>query len=157
MEYLWAPWRTEFITRPKQEGCVLCDKPKSDRDRDNFVLYRGEHNYVMLNRWPYNPGHMMVIPYNHVGGLEDLTKKAMIEHSEIIRRCVKAVKKILNAEGCNLGMNLGKSAGAGIDAHIHTHVVPRWIGDMNFMPVIGDCKVVPEALDATYLKLKGHI
>ena len=100
---------------------------------------------------------MMVIPYNHVGGLEDLTKKAMIEHSEIIRRCVKAVKKILNAEGCNLGMNLGKSAGAGIDAHIHTHVVPRWIGDMNFMPVIGDCKVVPEALDATYLKLKGHI
>ncbi|MFC1900984.1 HIT domain-containing protein [Chloroflexota bacterium] len=155
MEHIWGPWRMEYIRAEKPEGCILCDKPKENNDAENFILYRGEKNYVMMNRYPYSPGHLMVVPYRHFDTLEKLTPEERSEHMEIVSLCVGALRKELGPEGFNLGMNLGKVAGAGIDDHVHSHIVPRWNGDTNFMTVVSDIRVVPEALAATYEKLKS--
>jgi ATP adenylyltransferase len=155
MEYIWAPWRGAYIDSKKPEGCILCDKPREDNDPANLILFRGALNYIMLNAYPYNPGHVMVIPFRHVSTPEDLTPEELREHAEIVAHAVQALRGIYNATGFNTGMNIGRVAGAGIDAHIHSHIVPRWQGDSNFMPVIGDTKVIPQALAETYEKLKG--
>ncbi len=156
MEYLWAPWRMQYISGEKEEGCIFCKKSAEDRDKENYILYRGKKNLIMLNAYPYNPGHLMVAPYRHVGSVELLEDDELAEHSRLVSRCVAVLRKVMGPDGLNAGMNLGKVAGAGIDDHVHSHVVPRWGGDTNFMPVIGDTRVLPEALDQTYDKLVGE-
>ena len=154
MEQIWAPWRIEYIQMEKPEGCILCDKPKQKKDALSYILFRGEKNFVMLNAYPYNPGHLMIAPYRHTASLEELTDEELKEHFEIARHSITILRQVFNPGGFNLGINLGGVAGAGIDDHFHTHVVPRWQGDTNFMPVIADVKVLPEALSETYQKLK---
>jgi ATP adenylyltransferase len=155
MEQIWAPWRIKYIRMEKVKGCILCEKPRQSNDVKNCILHRGEKNFVMLNSYPYNPGHLMIAPYRHVASLEGLTNKELHEHFEIVSQSLKVLKQVFNPAGFNIGINVGKVAGAGIDDHIHTHIVPRWQGDTNFMPVISEVRVVPEALAETYDKLKG--
>ena len=155
MKQIWAPWRMEFIKMGKPDGCFLCEKPKENDDTANYVLYRGDKSFIILNSYPYNSGHLMVAPYRHVANLEELTVAELTEHFQIVSQSVKVLKEVFHPDGFNIGMNLGKVAGAGIDDHMHTHVVPRWLGDTNFMPVVADTKVINEALSATYAKLKG--
>ena len=155
MERIWAPWRIDFIRMKKPKGCFLCEKPAQNDDASNYILFRGARNFVMLNGYPYNPGHMMVAPYRHVASLEDLNQEEKDEHYKMVNKCLKALREEFAAEGFNVGMNLGKAAGAGVADHVHTHVVPRWAGDTNFMAVLADIKVVPEALADTYKMLKG--
>lgn len=154
MKQIWAPWRVGYIEMEKPKGCIFCDKPKEDKDESNYILYRGKKNFVMMNLYPYNPGHLMVAPYRHVANLEDLTKPELHEHIELVSLSIKALKQASNPPGFNLGMNLGRVAGAGIDDHIHTHIVPRWAGDTNFMPVISGDKVISRAMDETYRKVR---
>jgi ATP adenylyltransferase len=156
MEQIWAPWRIQYIEMEKAKGCILCGKPKENNDAPNYILHRGEKNFVILNSYPYNPGHLMVAPYRHVASLEGLTDEELHEHFEIVSRSLKVLRRVFNPAGFNIGINMGRVAGAGIDDHIHTHIVPRWPGDTNFMPVIADVRVVPEALAETYEKLKGE-
>jgi ATP adenylyltransferase len=155
MEQIWAPWRIEYIQMEKTEGCVLCDKSGQSSDTQNYILYRGDKNFIIMNSYPYNPGHLMVAPYRHIASLEQLTDKELHEHFEIVSRGIKILRQIFNPGGFNIGINMGKLAGAGIDDHFHTHIVPRWQGDTNFMPVISNVRVLPEALAKTYEKLKG--
>lgn len=157
MEHIWAPWRMEYIAGPKPEGCILCDKPAETEDVHNYILFRGEKNFVMLNSFPYNPGHLMISPYRHVASIEDLVDDELVEHFAIVRRCTRVLRRIFTPAGFNIGINIGRAAGAGVEGHVHTHIVPRWDGDANFMTVIADTKVVPEGLAATYDKLKGKI
>ncbi len=155
MKPIWAPWRMDYIEMEKPAGCVLCEKPKQDNDPASYILYRGGKNFVIMNTYPYNPGHLMIAPYRHVASLEDLTTEELHEHIEIVNRSIKVLRKAFNPGGFNVGINMGKAAGAGITDHVHTHVVPRWQGDTNFMPVFADVRVVPQALAETYEKLRG--
>jgi ATP adenylyltransferase len=155
MKYVWAPWRIEYIRSAKPSGCILCDLPQEKRDKKNYILYRGKKNFIMLNSYPYNPGHLLVAPYRHVGNLEDLTEAERNEHYELLSRSIVVLKKVLNPAGFNIGANLGRVAGAGIEDHFHSHIVPRWQGDNNFMPVLGETKVIPQALADTYDTLVG--
>ena len=155
MEQIWAPWRIKYIQMEKTEGCILCDKPGENNDALNYILYRGDKSFVMLNSYPYNPGHLMIAPYRHIANLEELTDEERNEHFKIVSRSIKMLRQVFNPAGFNIGINVGRVAGAGIDDHFHTHIVPRWQGDTNFMPVISDVRVVPEALTETYEKLRG--
>jgi len=155
MEQIWAPWRIKYIQMEKVEGCILCEKPRQNSDAQNYILHRGKKNFVMLNSYPYNPGHLMIAPYRHVTSLEELTSEERHEHFEIVSRSIKILRQAFNPGGFNIGINIGKVGGAGIDEHVHTHIVPRWQGDTNFMPVVSDVRVIPEALAETYDKLKG--
>jgi len=157
VERIWAPWRIEFILGEKPQGCILCQKPQGKDDKASLILYRGEKNFVMLNRYPYNPGHLMVSPYRHTPDLEELADDEILEHFDLVRRCTRALRKAFQPAAFNIGINIGKAAGAGIGDHIHTHIVPRWEGDTNFMPVVADTRVLPEALASTYDKLLGLI
>lgn len=154
MKHIWAPWRIQFVRMKKPKGCFLCENPRQDKDAQNYILYRGSENFVILNSYPYNPGHMLVAAYRHVDSLEDLTEEERNEHFKIVNKCVKVLREEINPDGFNIGMNLGKAAGAGVAGHVHTHVVPRWQGDSNFMSVLADTKVVVEALTETYKSLK---
>ena len=155
MEQIWAPWRMEYIRMKKADGCILCEKPGQDSDTVNYILYRGDKNFVIMNSYPYNPGHLMIAPYRHIASLEELTDEELHEHFDIVSRSIKVLRQAFSPSGFNLGINIGEVAGAGIEGHVHTHIVPRWQGDTNFMPVISDVRVVPEALAETYQKLKG--
>jgi ATP adenylyltransferase len=155
MEQMWAPWRIKYIQMERPEGCILCEKPKENKDSQNYILFQGDKNFVILNSYPYNPGHLMVVPYRHVANLEELTKDERQEHFELVSRSIKVLRRVFEPGGFNIGINMGKAAGAGIDDHFHTHIVPRWQSDTNFMPVLADVKVLPEALADTYKKLKG--
>lgn len=156
MEHIWAPWRREFILQGGvHDECFLCLKPKEQKDDTNYILYRGKFNYILLNAYPYNPGHLMVAPYRHVGDLIDTEENELKEHFELVKMAVKLLKHTVNPAAFNVGMNLGRIAGAGVDDHIHTHIVPRWQGDTNFMTVVADARVVPEALAETFEMLKG--
>ncbi len=155
MEQIWAPWRMEYIQMEKPGGCVLCETPGQDSDAENHILYRGGKNFVIMNSYPYNPGHLLIAPYRHIASLEELSDEELHEHFDIVSRSIKVLRQIFSPGGFNLGMNIGKVAGAGIEDHVHTHIVPRWQGDTNCMPVISDVRVVPEALAETYQRLKG--
>jgi len=155
MDYLWAPWRFEYIKQEKPEGCILCDKPKQDRDIENYILFRGEYNFIMLNAYPYNPGHLLIAPYRHTADLPGLTGEERTEHMDLLCHCVEVLREAVKPAGFNLGANIGKVAGAGIDDHYHSHIIPRWQGDTNFVTVLGDVRVVPQALAATYDALAG--
>jgi len=155
MKILWTPWRMEYISGPKPEGCFLCTKQREPqkKDRENYILHRGATCYVLLNLFPYANGHMMIAPYQHVASLEGLDDKSLHEMMALVRASVTALNKAFSPAGFNIGMNLGKIAGAGIADHLHIHVVPRWQGDVNFMSVLAETRLIPEALDVTYDKL----
>jgi ATP adenylyltransferase len=153
MDYIWAPWRLEFIMKGCESGCFLCEKPKEKNDAANYIIYRGKHNFIILNAFPYNPGHMLIAPYRHTGQLTEMETDESNEHFELVKFGIRLLTEVVKPDGYNVGMNLGRVAGAGLADHIHTHIVPRWQGDSNFMPVIGDTKVIPEALVKTYEKL----
>ena len=155
MKQIWAPWRMEYIQMKKANGCILCEASKQNSDTANYILYRGDKNFIILNSYPYNPGHLMIVPYQHIANLEELTDEERHEHFDIVSRSIKVLRQVLSPDGFNLGINIGKVAGTGIEDHIHTHIVPRWQGDSNFMSVLSDVRVVPEALAKTYQKLTG--
>lgn len=155
MKHIWAPWRIDYIRMEKPKGCILCDKPKQNKDAENYILYRGKLNFIMLNAYPYNPGHLLIAPYRHLGNLTELTEQERNEHFALVSRGVEVLKEAYNPAGYNIGANLGKVAGAGIDDHFHSHVVPRWQGDTNFIPVLADVRVIPQALQETYKDLSG--
>ena len=155
MKYIWAPWRIQYIRGEKPEGCILCTKPAEDKDKANYLLYRGKKNFIILNAYPYNPGHLLVAPYRHTGNLEELTAAERNEHFELVSRSIQVLKEVLNPGGFNIGANLGRVAGAGIEDHFHSHIVPRWNGDNNFIPVLADVRVIPQALAETYATLRG--
>jgi len=157
MRRIWAPWRIEYIRSEKPQECIFCQKQKEDRDAENYILARGKKNFVILNLYPYNPGHIMVAPYRHLSDLQDLTDDELLEHFDLVRKSAGALRNEYNPQGFNIGMNLGSVAGAGIEDHIHTHVIPRWSGDTNFVTVVSDLRVIPHALDATYAELAGKI
>lgn len=158
MDHIWAPWRLEYIRKAeKTDACFLCAKAQQNQDKASYILYRGKSNFVMLNLFPYNPGHILVVPYKHTGDLNELTPEEIYEHFDLIRRSINALSETIGSTAYNTGMNLGKVAGAGLVDHVHTHIVPRWQGDTNFMPVLAGTRVIPEAIDATYKKLEGHI
>jgi ATP adenylyltransferase len=154
MEHMFAPWRIEYIKMPKQEGCIFCVLPKDKDDEKNLILFRGNLSFVIMNNYPYNPGHLMVAPFRHVSSLEELTDDEAIELYLLVKKSVEILRKVMNPQGFNIGINMGRVAGAGIEDHMHVHIVPRWNGDTNFMPVIGDTKVIPQALQDTYKELR---
>ncbi|HTY08467.1 MAG TPA: HIT domain-containing protein [Candidatus Edwardsbacteria bacterium] len=160
MKRLWAPWRMAYITGidgPKDTGCIFCVKPKQRRDEANRILLRGKKAFVMMNIFPYNNGHLMIAPYRHVGDLGKLRDAELLEMMTLAQACVKAMAASMRPDGYNLGFNLGRTAGAGIADHLHLHLVPRWNGDTNFMPVLGGTKVISEALEDTAAKLRKHL
>jgi len=157
MKRLWAPWRVEYILGEKESKCIFCEKPKQEKDEDNYILFRGKRCLVMLNAYPYNNGHLMIAPYRHLDSVEDLEDDEAREMMEILSRMITLLKKVLRPEGFNVGMNLGSVAGAGIVDHLHLHVVPRWKGDTNFMPLISNTKIISESLRKTYQKLKENM
>ena len=147
---MWAPWRLDYIESPSPEDCVFCTEPDRGDDAAAHVVARGEHSYVMLNAYPYNNGHLMVSPYHHVASIEELPDEVLLEMMHLTQRSLKALREAYGPEGFNIGINQGKVAGAGFDDHVHLHVVPRWGADTNFMPVIGDARVLPQSLDDSY-------
>lgn len=155
MERLWAPWRMEFILNEKPPGCIFClgEKVGDDEDKKRLILLRDSHTFVMMNRYPYTNGHLLISPYRHVGSIQDLQPDEMLQLFENVQRACRVMTASLCPQGFNIGINLGKAAGAGVDDHLHIHVVPRWVGDSNFMTVIADVRVMPENLAATYDKL----
>ncbi len=157
MKILWAPWRRKFVRKRKHKSCIFCYKIKSKNDKKNYVLYRGKYSFVMLNMYPYTNGHLMVAPYRHVKNLDELKKDELLELFELVSEMIKILYKTHNIDGCNVGINIGKAAGAGVEKHIHVHIVPRWFGDTNFLPIVADTKVIPESLNETYQVLKKEI
>jgi ATP adenylyltransferase len=153
MQRLWAPWRMEYILEAKDQpldGCIFCVLPRAQADRDNLILWRGWRAFVILNKFPYTPGHLMVVPYTHTADLEGLGTDELTDLMLNLRRAVGCLRQAMNPDGYNIGLNLGRTAGAGIPGHVHYHIVPRWEGDHNFMPVIAETKVIPQHLLRTY-------
>lgn len=150
---LWAPWRMEFLKEPAPSGCVFCRLPKETEDRKNLILHRGENVFVILNKFPYNNGHLMVVPNEHLADYTKVSAEVAAEMHELTRRCIRALSQAYRPEGFNTGMNLGHAAGAGIRDHLHLHVIPRWVGDTNFLPVVGDVKCMPQHLMTSYDQL----
>lgn len=151
--YLYSPWRTDYINGEKPDDCVLCRYRQEGKDAENLIVWRGKHAYVMLNRYPYNNGHLMIVPYLHLSALNDLDSQTMLELMELAQACETVFKEQYCCEGINLGINLGKAAGAGIEEHLHLHALPRWIGDDNFMSVIGGRRVIPEAFEQSWKRI----
>jgi len=156
MKVLWAPWRIKYITGDKEEGCIFCKKPKEGNDKENLILYTGETSFIIMNRYPYSNGHLMTVPYKHTNNFSDLTQDERLDLMNLTAKCLD-ILQVIKPEGFNIGMNLGRMGGAGIDDHLHFHIVPRWSGDNNFMPVIGDVRVMPEYLEETYETLRKHL
>jgi ATP adenylyltransferase len=153
VKHLWAPWRLAYVAGPKDAGCFLCEALASKDDRANLLVHRAGHGFLILNRYPYNRGHLMAVPNRHVARLDALTKEEADTLMHLTVIAVRALEQMAGPQGFNVGMNLGRAAGAGIEDHLHMHVVPRWISDTNFMPVIGETKVLPEHLEDTYDRL----
>ncbi len=156
MDYLWSPWRYRYVAQVDQsEQCVFCEKSAMGptQDAENLILFRGERNFILLNLFPYNTGHAMVVPYVHIADTKKVDQKTLHEMIELAQQVQGALEATYAPQGYNLGMNIGKCAGAGVADHIHLHVLPRWNGDSNFMTVIGETRVEPESLVATYEKL----
>lgn len=154
MKRLWAPWRLEYICGEKDTSCFLCRILAGDRDRDNLVLRRGVTCAVVMNRYPYSNGHLMVCPNRHVAGIGDLTAEEKLETMDLVAEAIRVLKKSIRPEGFNVGINLGQAAGAGLEEHLHTHIVPRWSGDTNFMPVMDDVRVIPQSLAELWDRLE---
>ncbi len=158
MERLWTPWRMHYVSAMDEPaGCFLCAAARANRDAENFVLLRGERVFAILNLYPYNTAHTLVAPYAHEGDFGCLDRPTADELTAISQRIVRAIGHEYQPQGFNVGMNLGRVAGAGLPDHLHTHVVPRWSGDTNFMPITADTKVLPESLDQTYARLRRRL
>ncbi len=158
LDILWAPWRSSYITSivkgdDYKSKCIFCELPKKD-DEDALILLRGKSCYAVMNAFPYNTGHLMVAPYRHVASLEDLDDNELLELMKIVNTAIRCLRLALRPDGFNIGVNIGRAAGAGFEHHVHVHIVPRWVGDANFMPVTAGVKVLPEALSDTYAKLR---
>jgi ATP adenylyltransferase len=160
MKRLWAPWRIEYILDEKKHNvCLFCDisrktgKNRND-DKKNLIIYRGKYCFVMLNKYPYNNGHLMVVPFYHTSSFEGLSDEVLFEMIKTVKRSVDILKKAMNPDGFNLGLNFGKVAGAGMESHMHLHIVPRWTGDTDSMPIIAETRVMPEHIQKTYNKIK---
>jgi ATP adenylyltransferase len=156
---LWAPWRMDYLSDvrgEKKHDCVFCGLPAEQNDRENLIVYRGKQAFVILNRYPYNNGHVMVVPNRHLADYTALTDEELLEMGSLSRHTVAALKEAYKCEGYNIGMNLGIAGGAGIRDHLHLHVVPRWVGDTNFMPVIADTKSMPQHLLTSYDQIHAY-
>jgi ATP adenylyltransferase len=156
MQSLWAPWRMEYILEANDQAvdvCIFCSLPRAQADRDNLIVWRGRQNFVILNKFPYNPGHLMVVPYTHTAQLDGLMPDELIDLMLGLRLALRCLRQAMQPDGYNVGINFGRTAGAGIPGHLHYHVVPRWDGDHNFMPIIAETKVMPQYLVRTYDQL----
>ncbi len=164
-ETLWAPWRLNYIVNAvdkdaadkPQAGCFLCRYRDDTHDAENYVVDRSEHSLIVLNRFPYNNGHLLIAPREHKGTLEELSDAVLLDLQVQLRRMTKLLSLVMGAEGFNIGLNLGRVAGAGLPGHLHWHIVSRWNGDVNFMPVVADTKVIPQSLDALYQLLRADL
>ncbi len=155
MDRLWTPWRMEIIKKYKPKGdCIFCTLLDAQQDSENLILHRAKHSFVILNKYPYNTGHVMIVPLRHTADYPSLTPEELSEVGSMTQHALKALQDVYKPEGYNIGMNLGASGGAGIRDHLHTHIVPRWVGDTNFMPLIAETKPMPELLSTTYSLLK---
>ena len=150
MKPLWAPWRMEYVKAPKEDENIFNDKVNSKNDRDNLILFRGDFSFIIMNLYPYNNGHILILPYKKISNMEDLNDNELLEIMKLAQEAMLIFKRKMNAEGFNFGLNMGKAAGAGIKEHLHYHLVPRWSGDNNFMPTIGNTKVIVQGLLETY-------
>jgi len=153
MENLWAPWRIDYILGIKPLECIFCSISKENRDEENLILFRGNDQFLVMNAFPYNNGHLMIVPYRHTSSLEGWSSEEQQEMMQLADLAISLLKKTIRPDGFNLGINMGQVAGAGIVDHVHLHIVPRWNGDTNFMPVLADTRVISEHLKATYRKL----
>ncbi|MFO7897341.1 MAG: HIT domain-containing protein [Candidatus Cloacimonadales bacterium] len=153
-EILYSPWRIKYIMDKKPEDCIFCLKPQAEDDRAHLILHRGQHCFIIMNLYPYNNGHLMVVPYRHVSTLQELDSEELSDLMNLAKLCETVLQKVYQPNGFNLGMNLGKAGGAGIESHLHLHIVPRWNGDSNFMSVTGNTRVVPESFQRAYSNLK---
>ncbi|MGA7239639.1 MAG: HIT domain-containing protein [Bryobacteraceae bacterium] len=159
MDYLWTPWRYNYITGPRTEPsdraeCVFCAAAACPDDETALTVHRSQHNFIILNRFPYTSGHVMVVPYAHVATLEEMSEEALVEMMLLARDCEKVLRTVYHPDGLNLGLNIGRSAGAGVAGHIHLHALPRWTGDANFMTPIAETRVLPEDLAVTWQRLR---
>ena len=155
---IWAPWRLAYVkdaSKDSEEECIFCAKPAADADEENLIVHRGERSFVILNLFPYTNGHLMVAPYEHAGRIQDLPAETVAEMMDLAQRAMNRLEAVYDPHGYNVGFNQGRVAGAGVEHHIHMHVVPRWGGDTNFMPVIADTRVMPQTLEQSYEALKG--
>ncbi len=158
MNVLWAPWRMAYVEGERStEGCLFCAALAAGDDAGHLVLERGRSAFLILNAFPYASGHLMAVVNRHVGTLEDLTADEQLDLMRVAQRGLSAVRAVYRPDGFNLGLNLGRAAGAGVEGHLHLHIVPRWIGDTNFMSVVGSVKVMPEGLDQTFRRLRPHL
>lgn len=156
MQHIWAPWRLEYIENAdRKDGCILCAFPQEGRDTERYILHQGKRAFVILNAFPYSNGHLMVVPRTHTAALDGLNSETRLELMDLVAESVSALREAYRPDGFNVGINMGRVAGAGIEDHVHIHVVPRWNGDTNFMAVIGDTRVLPASLRATYDRLVG--
>ena len=156
MDYLWTPWRYAYIkSADSAPGCIFCDKPKANDDDRNLIVHRGKHCFIILNAFPYTNGHLMVVPFAHEDQLQKLDRETATEMMALTQKSESVLRELYRPEGVNLGMNIGRAAGAGVAGHVHMHVLPRWPADANFMSVVGETRVVPEDLAATYKRMKG--
>ncbi len=155
MKTLWAPWRMAYILSEKDQGCIFCEYPKQgvSKDRNNLILYRSTHNFVIMNRYPYNNGHLMVAPYIHTPSLDELADEVLLDFMKVTQHAINSLNKVMMPEGFNIGINIGRIAGAGMESHVHLHMVPRWAGDTSFMTVLDEVRVIPEHIVDTYDKL----
>ncbi|MDL2316692.1 HIT domain-containing protein [Desulfovibrio sp. OttesenSCG-928-A18] len=156
MKQLWSPWRLEYILGPKPESCVFCLPEHRDEDEERLVLFRGKGAFVVMNKYPYNNGHLLATPYRHVMRLTDLTREESMELMDLLRACTRILYSCFSPQGVNIGLNLGEAAGAGIREHLHFHLVPRWNGDSSFIAVMDEVRMIPEHLKSTYATLKPH-
>ena len=155
MDYLWTPWRYRYITdATKDDRCIFCDALALGDDTKSFILFRGQKSFVILNRFPYTAGHVMIVPFEHVAELAGCDRETLAEMMQLAQRVQAALAANYRPEGYNLGMNLGRCAGAGVTGHLHLHVLPRWTGDTNFMTAVGETRIEPEELSVTYEKLR---
>jgi ATP adenylyltransferase len=155
MDYLWTPWRYQYISQAGEpDACVFCEAARASDDKAVLVVHRGQRNFVIVNRFPYTSGHIMVVPYEHAAMLEALPDETLVELILLARAAERHLRAVYRPEGLNLGMNIGRSAGAGIAGHVHLHALPRWTGDTNFMTVVGETRVLPEDLEVTWEKLR---
>ena len=155
-DVVWAPWRIAYILGDKPTDCIFCEKLCAQDDAQNLILWRGHTAFVMLNRYPYNNGHLMVVPHAHAASLTALEPAQRAELGELTMRCEQVLRQAMRPDGLNIGLNLGSTAGAGIAEHLHVHVVPRWDGDTNYMTVVGEVRVIPQHLDDTYALLMPY-
>jgi ATP adenylyltransferase len=156
MNHIWSPWRMEYIENStREDGCIFCIAQEKEDSAENLIAFRGERSYVILNRYPYTSGHLMVVPFDHKANFEELDSQTRAEMMELTTQCMTVLRKIYNPQAFNMGANIGEAAGAGVKEHVHIHIVPRWAGDTNFMSAVGETRVLPESLESTYERVKN--